>query len=635
MTELISWSAATGSAVLNWSRRPKFLQFLAGLCLLTAMLALPGVTIAGTSNSLLDISTDGRWLATANRDNGTVSLVDLQTGEVMHQVPVGKKPEGVTFLGTTHQVAATAYADDKVVLIDAPSGHVLGEVKVFDEPYGIVSNAEGTKLYVTLDYPGQVVEIDVDSRKVIQTWPVGKSTRGIAVDPKRPWLLVTEYYTGDVSAVDMTSGKVVDRWPGASSDNLARQIAVHPQMSRAYVPHIRSRIHLHQGEGSVVPDLSIVDTAPGTSRRRKVIPLDAFYGTFVVANPWEAAISPDGQQMGIVFAGSDDLYVCDVLDDNYREVAFRKVLNVGHNPRAIHYAPDGKRFYVYNTLDFSVAVFDAEKLRQVSNFEVCSNPLGDKILKGKILFYSALQPMVGRRWISCSSCHPDGDSDGRTWQNPEGLRNTTALFGMAWTHPIHWSADRDEVQDFEHTIRGDLMQGRGLIRGDVQPALGKPNKGRSQALDALAAYSNSHHFTLSPHARPGLSEAAQRGKTLFFSAEIGCAKCHSGPLYTDSTPQSPPKRHDVGTGDADPSEILGPKYDTPTLLGVYRTAPYLHHGQALTLEEVLTKFNAADKHGKTSQLSQAQVSDLVEFLKALPYEDPEPAAVAAGMTRVE
>jgi YVTN family beta-propeller protein len=593
------------------------------------------VALAGSSNSLLDISTDGRWLATANRDNGTVSLVDLSTGDVVHQVPVGKKPEGVTFLGPTHHVAATVYADDKVVLIDAPSGQKLGEVDVFDEPYGIVSNAAGTRLYVTLDYPGQVLEIDVDSRKVIQTWPVGKFTRGIAVDPRQPRLLVTEYYTGDVSAVELTTGKVVDRWRGATSDNLARQITVHPQMSRAYVPHIRSRVHLHQGEGSVVPDLSILDTAPGTSRRRKVIPLDAFYGTFVVANPWEAAISPDGRQMGIVFAGSDDMYVCHILDDNYRELEFRKVLNVGHNPRAIRYAPDGKRFYVYNTLDFNVAVFDAETLRPVSTITVCSNPLGNRILQGKILFYSALQPMVGRRWISCSSCHPDGDSDGRTWQNPEGLRNTTALFGMAWTHPIHWSADRDEVQDFEHTIRSPLMQGRGLIRGDVQPALGQPNKGRSKALDALAAYSNSHRFTLSPHARPRLSESALRGKELFFSAKIGCAKCHSGPLYTDSTPQSPFKRHDVGTGDADPSEKLGSKYDTPTLLGVYRTAPYLHHGQAQSLEEVLTKFNPADRHGKTSQLSQAQVADLVEFLKALPYEDPEEAAEAAGLTKVE
>jgi cytochrome c peroxidase len=92
--------------------------------------------------------------------------------------------------------------------------------------------------------------------------------------------------------------------------------------------------------------------------------------------------------------------------------------------------------------------------------------------------------------------------------------------------------------------------------------------------------------------------------------------------------------HDVGTGHDDPTEKMEPKYDTPTLIGVYRTAPYLHHGKAATLEEVLTTRNAQDQHGKTSHLTREQISDLVEFLKALPYEDPLPAAQKAGLIKV-
>jgi cytochrome c peroxidase len=86
--------------------------------------------------------------------------------------------------------------------------------------------------------------------------------------------------------------------------------------------------------------------------------------------------------------------------------------------------------------------------------------------------------------------------------------------------------------------------------------------------------------------------------------------------------QKPFKLHDVGTGADDPSEKLGPKYDTPTLLGIYRTPPYLHHGKAKTLRDVLTTCNKEDKHGKTSQLMNEQIDDLVEFLKSLPYEKP-------------
>ena len=127
-------------------------------------------------------------------------------------------------------------------------------------------------------------------------------------------------------------------------------------------------------------------------------------------------------------------------------------MRLGANPRAVRVAPNGQTVYVYNALDFEVVGYDTKTFKQVAAVKISKNPLGDEILAGKKLFYAALQPMVGRRWISCSSCHPDGQPDGRTWHNPEGLRNTQSLAGIAWTHAIHWSADRDEVQDFEHTV---------------------------------------------------------------------------------------------------------------------------------------------------------------------------------------
>lgn len=601
---------------------------------------------AGSSNSLLDISADGHWLAAANRDNGTVSIVDLQSKKVVHEIPVGHHPEGVTFIGQTSNIAVTVYGDDEVVLAASATGKVTGRIAVLDEPYGIVSNSDGSRLFVTLEYPAQILEIDPAAQKIVRTLDIGGNAirgealappflRGIAFSPHDNRLYVTEYLTANVHAFDLSTGKEVDRWIGNAADNISRQIALHPTRPKAYLPHIRSRVHVNRGEGSVVPFVGVLTTSPGEGRRRTTMPMDAFISIFVVANPWETAVSPDGKTVCTVFAGTDDMYVCNVIDDDYRELAHRQTINLGHNPRAVRFTPDGSEFYVYNTLDFTVAGYRTDSLRKIASVKVCENPLGEEKLLGKILFYSALQPMVGRRWISCSSCHPDGDADGRTWQNPEGLRNTTALYSMAWTHPLHWSADRDESQDFEHTIRGQLMQGKGLVRGPVHESLDKPNKGLSTELDALAFYSNGHPAPLSPHAKSGLSDAAKRGKEIFFSAETKCATCHSGPYYSDSTPVKPYKLHDVGTGTSDKSEKMGPKYDTPTLLSVYRTAPYLHHGEARTLEDVLRKCNPEDKHGKTSHLSDAQVADLVEFLKALPYEDPEPAGIAAKLPKVD
>lgn len=596
-----------------------------------------GVTeyaFAGTSNSLMDISADGRLLACSNRDSGTVTFVDTTTNKVLREVKVGHKPEGVSFIGQTHELAVAVYDDDQVVLLNADSGDVRASVAVFDEPYGIVSTKDGSRIYVTLEYPGEVLEIDSQQAEITRTFPAGSFPRGIAISPDEQQLLVCEYLTATVRAIDRKSGMLVDEWPGSSTDNLARQLAIHPKRPKAYVTFIRSKVTAHQGTGSIFPYIAIADLVESEDSRRKRMPLDSVFGTRVTANPWEVALSPDGRQLYIVFSGTDDIFVCNTIDDDYRELRLAKYISTGRNPRAVRASPDGSRFYVYNALDFEVVEFDARTLQQKARIAVTENPLTPEVHLGKVLFYTALQPMTARRWISCSSCHPDGQPDGRTWHNPEGLRQTPPLHGLAYTHPQHWSADRDETQDFEYTIRGPLMGGQGLHRGALNKPLDETNRGLSRELDALAAYTNSHEFTLSPHAKGGLSAAAKRGREIFFSRQTKCAECHSGPFYTDSQSGKPSVQHDVGTGNSDESEVMGPAYDTPTLLGLYRSAPYLHHGTAATLRDVLTTQNPDDRHGVTSHLTDSQVDDLVAFLKGLPFEQPEPQAEAAGILKV-
>ena len=103
-----------------------------------------------------------------------------------------------------------------------------------------------------------------------------------------------------------------------------------------------------------------------------------------------------------------------------------------------------------------------------------------------------------------------------------------------------------------------------------------------------------------------LSEAAKRGKKVFNDA--GCASCHPAPLYTDF------KKYNIDTGKGlDENQ----SFDTPTLIEVWRTAPYLYDGRARTIRDVLTKHNSADKHGKTSTLTEDQINSLAEFILSL------------------
>ncbi len=186
------------------------------------------------------------------------------------------------------------------------------------------------------------------------------------------------------------------------------------------------------------------------------------------------------------------------------------------------------------------------------------------------------------------------------------------------------------MQDFENDIVIGFG-GTGLAADGAppNPPLGAPNRGRSRELDALAAYVESlRDAPPSPYrALDGSeTESARRGGAVFVRA--GCADCHVPPLFTDSTLTMPFVLHDVGTiGLGSGSRLGGPLtgIDTPSLLGVWTSAPYFHDGSAATLEEAVLERNLDDRHGITSALRDDERADLVEFLREL--DRPEAAAV--------
>jgi cytochrome c peroxidase len=127
---------------------------------------------------------------------------------------------------------------------------------------------------------------------------------------------------------------------------------------------------------------------------------------------------------------------------------------------------------------------------------------------------------------------------------------------------------------------------------------------------AIDEYLKSLQPIPSPHLVKGrLSAAAERGRKIFQSERTGCADCHKGKLLTDL------KLHDVGTVGRFDKET--DRFDTPSLIEVWRSGPYLHDGRAATMRDVLTTCNVGDNHGVTSKLSPREIDELVEYLLSL------------------
>ena len=571
------------------------------------------VTGKEAASGAMVLSPDGHRLFVVNPDSGSVAAVDTASDTKVAETHVGADPFGISIGPDGRDLYVTSEGAHTVSVLDAATLDLRATIPVSAEPYGVVADPRGHLIYVASTATDAVEVVDLRLQQVIARIRVGSKPKGLAVNAAGDRLYVTHFLTGEVSVVDLTRRVVMHVVATGADSNMAQTIALHPTNNRAYLPHIRSNVSNRAPlfDTTVFPVVTAIDvtTDPAAMAQR----IDLAVSDRPVNLPFQVAFSPDGGRMYVVHMGSGDVSVFDVT--THRRIAR---LDVGDGPRGLAVSPDGRRLYTANSLSDDVSVIDTETHREIRRIPVTTSPLDPVIKRGKLLFFSSRSPDVSReRWMSCASCHFEGEHDGRVWLFlPRGPRVTTSLRGTGETRPLHWSGDRDEVQDFEITIR-ELQAGRGLIRdGAPNSPLGLPNAGRSSDLDALATFVESLRARSSPlrNADGSLTAAAARGAAVFERSDVGCAVCHPAPRFTDSAVGGP--RHDVGTGDG-PDEGFGPAFDTPSLRQVWTRPLLLHDGRAKSLEDVLTIHNPGDRHGHTSHLIHSEITDLVAFLKSL------------------
>jgi YVTN family beta-propeller protein len=582
------------------------------------LLAAVLTTSAAASGAGVVLTPDGSTLFVANPDSGSVSALDTRTLEKTAEVPVGEDPRGLALSRDGRYLFVTCQGVGTLTVLDSGSLRHLGTVRTGAEPYDIAPDASGQIVYVASSASDSISVIELPRRprrrlaagRVSASIAVGRRPKGLLLSAGGSHLYATHFLTGEISVIDTERREVTHTISTGLDSNMAQRIALHPN-GRAYVPHIRSNTanRFTLFDTTVFPVVSAIDLTTGQIIARERI--DLSLGQTAVNLPFDIAFAPGGRFAYVIGLGSGDFSVIDLAT---RQRTAR--IEVGDGPRGIAVSPDGRTAYVSNSISGDVSVIDLDGLRETRRISVTTSPLPPEVQRGKALFFSSRSTETSRdRWISCATCHFEGEHDGRTWFTAAGIRNTTSMRGVSDTRPVHWSADRDEVQDFEFTIR-DVQAGAGLLRGRApNPATGLPNAKLSPDLDALAAFV--HSLPLKPNPLTHDSEAASRGQAVFERADVGCADCHVPPRFTDSAINVTPYRtHNVGTGDG-PDESLGPAFDTPSLRGLWDSAPYLHDGSALTLRDVLTTRNTGDRHGRTGHLTGTEVADLIAFLMSL------------------
>jgi len=606
----------------------------------------PAAVAPKRSSSAIAVTADGGTLLVVNPDSNSLTLVDPVSRTVLAEIAVGTDPRTVAVDEAAGCAYVANYGADSVSVIDITSQQAITEVVGGDRPYGVVLSLDGTRLYVAEQGADRLSILDTATLAVVDTCVLADRPSGMALSADGGTLYITHLLSNVISVVTLrpfviylplvvnstfgfqgslssphfpvpNTALPTTSIPLFPDGNLVQSIVLSPDGRLAYVPHTRSNSSNRAltFDTTLFPLVSLLDL----SAMEHLVGQQFDLGTLDppgVGLPFDAAVTGDGQELWVVNAASDDVSVIDLAG---RTLAAH--IEVGANPRGIVLSPDGATAYVDNTLAGTVSVIDTASYSVAAEITVTSIPLPPALLSGKRLFHSSDDPRLARaQWISCNSCHYEGEHDGRTWFfGFAGPRNTTGLLGMVETYPLRWSAEWDESADSEYVVRKENF-GSGLIDGDLNCTLfppdcihHPPNQGRSYDLDCLAAFIDSLQVRLSPAHERGepLSEAELRGQAIFLGPDLGCVTCHPPPLYTDL------QSHDVGT--ATPDERIGPAYDTPTLRGLFDSAPYFHDGSAATLYACLTRPSPGGEHDVSGLLTEEEIWDLIAFLLALPF----------------
>ncbi|WP_225409924.1 c-type cytochrome [Stigmatella hybrida] len=584
-------------------------------------------------------------LYVSNRGDRSVSVIRRGEWTEAARLKVGVEPMGlaVSADGQTLFVVNTAMLDTtetgSVAAFDTATLAKRWELPVGEEPRGIALREDGTAL-VTLHRSGEVVQLDLSSRD-------------------RPKVLKAS--TGLYERANATL--LLRRGPGGSAQEFpgtlfhARgmtDVVVSPDGRRAFAtaqwaredPVVTPGMPDSGGGGGSLyggggPCGTGAIASPGivTFEADTAEPLvdDHSQTCHEDGNPDyppNTITSPDpshpvqGPIASVVDATGAWLYVVNRETNNVAVIptdrrsgedlsrrpgvttsTVRQLVRVGSGPTGIALSRDGRRAYVYNGFDHTLSRLVGDGTGTVNireeepRLKLAGDVLPPEVVMGRKLFFSALDTRMTASNVgaACSTCHHDVRDDGHTWMFPDGPRQTPTIAGrmIPQTGPFHWSGEFSSLSDFLDTTVRHRMGG-GMVDAFMTAQL-------TAFMDAAPAPDN-------PYQREQMTEAQIRGSQVFLKAR--CDECHAGQALTNNN------QANVGTfvltgaqPDIEAVRKLG--LNTPSLLGLARSAPYLHDGSAKTLRERIFQTRYTDQHGKTSQLSDAEVEDLVEFLRTL------------------
>ena len=564
--------------------------------------------------------------------------------------------------------------DDSLLAVDVHAQHVLAKVKVGHKPKDVATSPDGKTLYVTNEWDDTVSEIDAASFSVRRTLPTGWGPVGVTTDRTGNVLYVANSVGNDVSVLDLTKGVELKRLAAWRSPH---NLLLSRDGRRVFVANMLG--HLGSPNEPPVSELTVIDTVtqrvterieiPGVLELRHIAEAPGAKGGYLlvpimrpknlnpliqVAGGWilthgmvvvkvggtdgataskssvtqillddvdqyfagtnGVAFTPDGRLVLVTSSEADTVSAIDTAKlerrlrqvpaeelanrlDSAKEIVARR-LETGANPTGIAISQDGRSAYVVNRLGDSLTVVDIARLQVRGTIDLGGPKELSKLRRGEQMFHAARFCFQGQ--FACSTCHPDNHIDGVAWnlETPQLGRDRVAnrtLRGIAETAPYKWNGHNPDLEtQCGPRIAKFLFHSEGF---------------NSAQLSDLVAFIKAIPLPPNRHlaADGQLTPEQEHGRVIFY--QRFCDTCH-----TPATHYTARISFDVGTATKYDTNGF---FDVPQLDRIVQRPPYLHSGEALSLEELWTIYNPQDRHGVTSDMTKEDLNDLIEFLKSL------------------
>ena len=548
-----------------------------------------------------------RWL-TPSPDRRAVAAVSEETDELfvaseeglITRATVDDGPTDVRFVSAERLAITHRYSDS--LLFVGLDGAIERRVRIGPFAEHVALSIDGSLLAVTRAGSRPELVLVTSAGRVRERVELEERPEWIAFGPDADTLVVSTRRPAALHRFSRTGSRWREDRPPLLLGRPAVTLAASPEGSRIVVAvtDYRPDGARHLGNHFVQDQLVDVDvaswrvverrlTAERTSRQESPGNVDRG------VSPVGIDVLDDGSRW-VAFAGTDDVWR---LGDG---LAVPETIALDAHPVAAPCSAVGLRggHVAVSSPAYGTIAFFSRTGRRTQLVRLA--PDDHTLLRER---ERALQRRIGERsfyestraGISCQSCHLHGGSDGAE-HNIGGATFVSTLDsrGLLGTPPF--------LRDGGYPTLGSLDEvAQTLYRGYV-----RRQGGRRFSLDRYLA-------SLPRPIRERQLEradAARERRGLDVFVEARCPVCHAFPAFTN-----------LGQHPADaffPEHAAhhpGTQLDTPSLLGLATSAPYLVDGRAKTLEEVFRRHDRAHRHGDTAELEDGELGDLIYFLEGL------------------